>query len=98
MLKKDGKLIKKGAQLLYNMIHFTHIRVGTNNDTYIYSSINVDLSQDQQQLFLNPRAEDLNARDLLLDTVGKGSKKKTAKRNVDILVKIKAWSGIFNNK
>ena len=70
------------------MIHFTHIRVGTNNDTYIYSSINVDLSQDQQQLFLNPRAEDLNARDLALADIGEGARKKMTKRKLDSLGKI----------
>ena len=83
--------------MLDNMIHFTHIRVGTNNDTYIYSSINVDLSQDQQQLFLNPRAEDLNARDLALADIGEGARKKMTKRKLDSLGKIKAWSDLANS-
>ena len=73
MPKKDGGLILKGEQLLENMILFTHIHVGTNSDDCISSSINVEVSQYQQNLPLNPRVEDLNARDLSLVAVAKGS-------------------------
>ena len=65
---------------------------------YISSSLNIYLSQDKHQCVLNKRVEDLNARDLALATVGKGSKNKIAKRKLDILGEIKAWSGLANTK
>ena len=56
------------------------------------------MSQDQQCFVINTRFEDLNVRYIALDVVGKGSKKKTEKRNLDSLGLIEAWRGISNNK
>ena len=65
--------------MLEHMIRFTHRNIGTNRDYYIYSSLNVKISQDKQQFLLNPHVEDLNAKDLSLTAVGKGNKKKIHK-------------------
>ena len=80
------------------MIRFTHINVVTNSDAYIYSSINIEVPQDQKRFFFNPRVEDMSYRVLELAAVGKGSKKKTAKRDLYRLVEIKAWSGLVKSK
>ena len=77
----------KGAQLLEHMIRFTHITVGTNRDTYISSSLNVEVSQDQQQYLLYPCVEYLNYRYIELAAVGKGAKKKISNRKLDSLSK-----------
>ena len=87
----------KGEKFLEHMIRFTHINVVTNSNDYIYSSINVEVSQDQHQFLLNPRVEDLNARIPALASVGKGARNKIAKMNLDSLVAIKAWSGLANS-
>ena len=55
--------------------------------------------QYKQQLFLNPRVEYLNDRDISLDSVGKRSNKKTTNSNLDSLgAIIKAWSGLANRE
>ena len=84
--------------MLEHVIRFTHRHVGTNSYAYIPSSLDVDVSQDQQWFVLNPRAKELNAKDLALDAVGKGNKKKIAKRELAILGEIKACSGLANSK
>ena len=80
------------------MIRFTHIHVGKNSYAYIPSSLDVGLSQYQQWFVLNLCYGDLNSKDLALTVVGKGNKKKTAKRKLDILRGITAWSGLANSK
>ena len=80
------------------MIRFTHIHVGKNSYACIPSSLDVGLSQDQQWFVLNLCSEYLNSKDLALTAVGKGNKKKTAKRKLDILRGITAWSGLANSK
>ena len=80
------------------MIRFTHRNVVTNSDAYIYSSINIEVPQDQQRFFFNPRVKDMSYRVLELAAVGKGSKNKTAKKNMYRLGPIKDWSGISNRE
>ena len=79
MPKKDGELIFKGELLLEHMIRFAQRNIGTNSDAYLSSSINADVSQDQQRFVLYPRVEEMNARDIVLAAVGKGAKKKIEK-------------------
>ena len=79
------------------MILLTHIHVFTNSDAYISSYINIEFLKYQYLFVLNPRVEDLNARDLALADVGKGPKNKTTKIKLDSLGGIKAWSGLANS-
>ena len=85
VMKKDGGLIFKGEDFLELMIWFTHINVGTSRDSYISSSLNVEVSYDQQRFFINTNVEYLNARDIALAAVGKGYKKKIIKRKLESL-------------
>ena len=80
------------------MIRVTCRYVSANSDDYIYSSLNVEVSQDQKRFLLNTQVEDLNARDLAFSAVGEGDKKKTAKKNLESLWTIKDWSGLAKNK
>ena len=80
------------------MIRFTHRHVGTNSDAYISSSLNIEVSQDQQQFFLSPHVEDLNTRYLALANVGKVDKEKIANRRLERLGAIKACIGLYNSE
>ena len=80
------------------MIRFTRRNVGINSDAYIYYYISVEVSQDQQRFLLKPCVEDLNARDLDLAAVGKGVKKKTKKRNLDILGEINYCAALVTKR
>ena len=84
--------------MLKHIICFTHRHVDTKIDAYIYSYLNVEVSQYQHRFILNPHVEDLKDRDLALSTDGKVFKRKMEKRNLDSLVKIKAWRGLTNRK
>ena len=80
--------------MLEHITWFTHRHFGTNSDACIYSSLNVEVSQDQHQFVFDPFVEYINDMDLSLDAIGKVAKKNTAKRKIGSLGEIKAWSGL----
>ena len=80
------------------MIQFTRRHVCTNSDAYISSSLDIEVYPDPRWFALNPGAEDLNNRFLSLAIVGKETKKKMSKRNLDSLGKVKAWIVLSNVK